>query len=125
MLAIVRVPELLLILSASPARTRPGGSGIATPDHGPQTANTKAKARPLGPRRVDNVEESLARVENPVEDLPSRDCHRLGTSRVQNILAVEVHEAAWATCKGPGVDPAHPPDVERQPDLGQSGMALR
>jgi len=31
---------------------------------------------------------------------------------------MEVQAAAWAACKRPGIDPAHPPDVEPQPDLG-------
>ena len=31
---------------------------------------------------------------------------------------MEVQAAAWATRNGPGGDPTHPPNVERQPDLG-------
>ena len=65
-----------------------------------------------------DVEESLARVENAIDDLPTRDCHRLAASRIQNVLAMEVQAAAWATSKEPGIGPTHPPDVERQPDLG-------
>jgi len=65
-----------------------------------------------------DVEESLARVENTIDHLPARDCHRLAASRIQDVLAMEVQAAAWATRKGLGIDPTHPPDVERQPDLG-------
>jgi hypothetical protein len=72
-----------------------------------------------------DVEESLARVENAIEDLQAGDCHWLATSRIQNVLAMEVQAPVWATCKGPGIDPTHPPDVERQPDLGQSAYPRR
>ena len=65
-----------------------------------------------------DVEESLAGVENAIDDLPARDCHRLAASRIQGVLAMEVQAAAWATRKGLAIDPTHPPDVERQPDLG-------
>ena len=65
-----------------------------------------------------DVEESLARVENTIDHLPARDCHRLAASRIQEVLAMEVQTAAWATRKGLGIDPTHPPDVERQSDLG-------
>ena len=65
-----------------------------------------------------DVEESLARVENTIDPLPARDCHRLAESWIQGVLAMEVQAAAWATRKGLGIDRTHPPDLERQPDLG-------
>ena len=67
---------------------------------------------------LDDTQESLAELENSVDDLPPGNRHRLATSRIQNVLAMEVQAAMWATRKGLGIDPAHPPDVERQPDLG-------
>jgi hypothetical protein len=72
-----------------------------------------------------DVEESLAWVENTIDPLPARDCHRLAASRIQDALAMEVQTAAWATHKGLGIDPTHPPDVERQPNLGQSAHPRR
>ena len=65
-----------------------------------------------------DTQESLAELENSVDDLPPRDRHRLATSRIQDVLVMEVQEAAWSTWEGSEIDPAHPPDVERQPDLG-------
>ena len=65
-----------------------------------------------------DLEESLARVENTIDPLPAGDCHRLAASRIQDILAMEVQAEAGATRKRLGIDPTHPPDVERQPDLG-------
>jgi hypothetical protein len=67
---------------------------------------------------LDDTKESLAELENPVDDLPPRDRHWLAKSRIQNVLAMEVKPTAWSTWEGPGIDPAHPPYVERQPDLG-------
>ena|ERR1035437_10235498 len=61
---------------------------------------------------------SLAGVEDPVDYFPTRDRYRLAKSRIQEVLAMEVPASAWAAGKGPGIGPNHPPDVERQPDLG-------
>src|SRR5216684_3992206 len=107
-----------MVLTPTSARTGYGNSGPATPNHGAQTADLQAEASPVGPMSLDDTQESLAQLENPVDGLRPRDCHRLATSRVQNVLAMEVQAAAWSTCEGSGIDPAHPPDVERQPDLG-------
>ena len=60
----------------------------------------KAKAPPVGSLSLGDLEESLAGVENPVDDLPTRDRHRLATSRIQDVLAMEVPASAWATGKG-------------------------
>src|ERR1017187_1666981 len=38
---------------------------------------------------------------------------------------MEIQSAAWATCKGRGIDPTDPPDVERQSDLGQFAHSRR
>jgi hypothetical protein len=54
----------------------------------------------------------LAGVEDPVDDFPARDGYRLATSRIQEVFAMEVPASAWATGKGPGIDPTHPPDVD-------------
>jgi len=72
----------------------------------------------VGSMSLGDVEESLARVENTINHLPARDCYRLAASRIQGVLAMEIQTAARATRKGLGIDPTHPPDVERQPDLG-------
>jgi hypothetical protein len=45
-----------------------------------------------------DTQESLAELEKPVGDLSPRDCNRLATSWVQNVLAMEV-QAAWSTGK--------------------------
>jgi hypothetical protein len=74
----------------------------------------------MGSMSVGNVEASVARVENTFDDLPARDRHRLAAIRVQDFLAMEVPPSQWSTWKGSGIDPTHPPDVDRQPDLGQS-----
>jgi len=42
-----------------------------------------------------DVAESLARVENTIDPLPARDCHRLAASRIQDVLAMEVQTAAF------------------------------
>ena len=57
---------------------------------------------------------------NPLIILQPETPHRLATSRIQDLLAMEVQTPTWAARKGRGTDPAHPPDVECQPDLGQS-----
>ena len=67
---------------------------------------------------LDDTQESLAELENPVDDLPPRDRHRLATRWIQDVLAMEVQATARPTWEGPGIDPTHPPDVERQTDLG-------
>jgi hypothetical protein len=64
-----------------------------------------------------DVEESLARVENTIADLPARDSHRLAASRIQDVLAMEIPPSVWSTREGPGIDPTHPPDVGGQPDV--------
>jgi hypothetical protein len=96
----------------------------ATPDHGAQTA-AQAEASPLGSVALDNAQESLAKLENPVDNLPTRNRHWLAARRIQDVLAMEVQAPAWATCKGPGTDSTHRPDVERQPNLGQSAHPRR
>ena len=88
MFAIVfRAPEPFVICMPPQARAGTGGFGIATPDHGPQTANIQTKAPPVGPMPVGNVEESVARVEKAFDDSPTRD-RRLATSLVQEFLAM-------------------------------------
>src|SRR5262245_29461054 len=67
-----------------------------------------------------DVEARMVRVENTFGDLPTRDRHRLAASRVQDFLAMEVPPSQWSTWEGFGIDPAHSPDVEGQPHLGQS-----
>jgi hypothetical protein len=67
-----------------------------------------------------DLEESLAQVENSIDDFPARDCHRLAARRNQDVLAMEVALSAGSTWKGPGIDPTHPPDVGGQPDVGES-----
>jgi hypothetical protein len=55
-----------------------------------------------------DIEESLAQVENSIDDFPARDWHRLVASRIQDVLAMEVAPSAWSTWEGPGIDPTQP-----------------
>jgi len=67
---------------------------------------------PLG-----NIEASVARVENTVDDFPAGNRHRLATSRIADVLAMEVSVSEWSARKESGADSTHPPDVGRQSDL--------
>jgi hypothetical protein len=73
-----------------------------------------------GPIYLDSVAEMLAWLESGFDDFPARDRHRLATSRIQDLLAMEVPASDGATGKGPGADSAHPADVVGQSHLGQS-----
>src|SRR5216684_4117946 len=98
-----------MVLTPTSARTGYGNSGPATPTHGAQTADPQAEASPVGPMSLDDTQESLAQLENPVDGLPPRDCHRLARSRIQDVLAMEVQAAAWSTCEGSDGSGAHRP----------------
>jgi hypothetical protein len=67
---------------------------------------------------LDHAQESLAQVENSIDDFPAGDCHRLAASRIQDTLAMEVAASAGSAREGPGIDPPYPPDVGGQPDVG-------
>ena len=62
-----------MVLAPTSARTGYGSFSPTAPDHGAQTANVKAKAPLVGSMSLGDVEESLAELENPVDDLPPRD----------------------------------------------------
>src|SRR5258708_36827502 len=72
-----------MVLTPTSARTGYGSSSPATPNHGAQTADAQAEASLVGPVSLADTQESLAELENPVDDLPPRDCHRLAASRIQ------------------------------------------
>ena len=57
----------------------------------------------MGPVALDDASESLAELENLVDDLPARDRHRLATSRIQDVLAMEVPASRWTTGKDPAL----------------------
>jgi hypothetical protein len=59
-------------------------------------------------------------MENTFDDFSAGDSYWLATSRVQDLLAMEIPASEWSTREGSGVDSTHPPNVGRQPDLGQS-----
>src|ERR1700674_3629387 len=62
-------PTLPVVLVASQTRTGPGEFSPSAPNRGPQTEDTKAKAPLVGSMLVGDVEESLARMENTIDDL--------------------------------------------------------
>jgi len=67
---------------------------------------------------LDDLEESLAQMENSIDDFPARNCPRLAASRIQDVLEMEVAPSAGSPREGPGIDPTYPPDVGGQPDVG-------
>jgi hypothetical protein len=113
-----------MVLTPTSARTGYGSSSPETPNLGAQTADAKAEASPVGPVSLDDTQESLAELENPVDDLPPRDCHRLARSRIQDVLAMEVQAAAWAAWKRPGIDPTHALERNRLPSWRNHGLNI-
>jgi hypothetical protein len=39
---------------------------------------------------LDHAQESLAELENSIDDFPAGDSHRLAANRIQDVLAMEV-----------------------------------
>ena len=83
-------PALPVVPAPPSARSRPGNSGAAASTDGAPTAGAQAQASSVGPLPLVAAHESLAQLENSVDDFPARDSHRLATSRIQDVLAVEV-----------------------------------
>src|SRR5207249_2922399 len=101
------------------ARTRDRSACPATPNHRAQSTDAQAQAPPVRPVSMDHARESLGKLEKLLDDLPARNTHRLATSWIQAVLAMEVQAPTWASWKGHGIDSTHPEDVDPQPDLGQ------
>ena len=86
-----------MVLAPTAARTGYESSGSAAPDHGAQTPEAQAETSPVRPVTLDDAQESLAELENIVDDRPTRDGHRLAAGRMEDVLAMEVQAAAWAS----------------------------
>jgi hypothetical protein len=114
-------PALPAILAPPQAPTRLGELRPPAPDRGAQSAGTQAQTAGQRPVVVGGLERMVAKLACRVDHLPNRDRHRrLATSRVQDVLALEVPASRRTTPKGCCADSADSADVEPQPDLGQS-----
>jgi hypothetical protein len=67
-------------------------------------AEAQAETSPMGPVALEHTQKSLAELENTIDNLPTRDCHRLATSRIQDVLAMEFPRSQWTTPKGCSAD---------------------
>jgi hypothetical protein len=130
----LRASELPIILIPPQAPTRPGSSGATTPADHPQTANNKAKPPPVGSLPLGNVEARVARVKNTFDDFPPGDRHRLATSRIPDLDALDgasgqlprrLPLVLCETAQHQGMLPAYPTQAETRTRNGGGHSGLR
>src|ERR1035438_8298073 len=91
----------LPVFLAPPQRgTRPGEFGPPAPDRGAQPAGAQAQTAGQRPVVLGGLERMVAKLACRVDHLPTRDRYRLATSRVQDVLAMEVPASRRTTAKG-------------------------
>ena len=74
------------------------GAGRKRPNAGVYPCQPSAGAFLKGQtQHPGDVEATMVRVENPFDDLPTRDRHRLAASRVQDFQAMEIPPSQWST----------------------------
>ena len=91
---------LPVFLAPSQARTGLGEFGPPAPDHGAQPTGAQAQTTGQRPVVLGGLKRMVAKLACRVDPLPTRDGRRLATSRVQDVLAMEVPAARRTTAKG-------------------------
>jgi hypothetical protein len=99
-------PALPVFLATSQTRTGPGEFGPPAPGRGAQSAGAQAQTAGERPVVLGDLERMVAELACRVDFPPTRDCHRLATSRFQDVLPLEVPAARC--CVSPLLPP-HPP----------------
>ena len=107
-------PALPFVLAQRQARAGFGEFSPPAPDQRPPTTNPQAQPPGVGSVPLADAQKRVARLESSFDNLPSRNGHRLATSRLQAVLALEVPASAGATRKGRSLDSAYPADVVGQ-----------
>src|ERR1019366_319676 len=90
---------LPVFLAPSQTRTGLGEFGPPAPDRGAQPAGAQAQTAGQRPVVLDGLERVLVNMAPRVDYLPTRDRHRLATSRVQGVLAMEGPASRWTAPK--------------------------
>lgn len=100
------VLALPVVLVSGQTRTRLGEFSPAAPDRGAPPAGAQTQTAGQGPVVLGGPEKRVAKLACRVNDLLTRDCNRLATSWVQDVLALEVPASWWTSPKGCRADRA-------------------
>jgi hypothetical protein len=93
-------PALPVFLAPPQRGTRPGEFGPPASDRGAQPPGAQAQTAGQRPLVLGGLERMVAKLAQRVDHLLTRDCHRLATSWVQDVLAMEVPASRRTTAKG-------------------------